>query len=497
MHDLSEKRSRRSIREDPSTNEAKKPPLETRKSGEELKLRLASAMSVKIALNKDGRNSSSNRGIRFLLQRKEQEENKLNTKDISFQKPLRNSARKGVETASNTSMKGARNGINKTELQKSLLSALMNSRAPSGINSSKTGLSGQLNSDKSSPRELNKTQTSKASSENVSQKLINGERSRESGIEGTTALENKNEGVGELHKMMASKAKTTREQAADELPTKSSNSTNNGILDRAKKIERLLGQRKPLKPNGKDIESNREILNTSTEIKGEITLANKPVENGRTSTVLREKDKQNNSVSNIANKSKLLDSLKKRGNILNGKQSGNVQLDSTAKPIENASINGKSNGLFKTVDKRASLEAFGKKIPPPIAKKPSKEEMQRSKQDSQLSRSGSSIGGKVSSRNEAAITSQNHLKKNVGKGDVFTADVLNSKKEEIPRMNFGKNIEFREDLLEKLEANVGHCKITGLQSIEEFSVLRTKVYRLRAELDKLKLDREKRMPLVS
>ena len=478
------------IREDPSTNEAKKPPLETRKSGEELKLRLASAMSAKIALNKDGRNSSSNRGIGFLLQRKEQAENKLNTKDISFQKPLRNSAGKAVETASNTSMKGARNGINKTELQKSLLSALMNRRAPSGINPNKTGISGQLNSDKSSPRDLNKTQASKPSGENVSKKSINGGRSRESGIE------NKNEGVGELHKMMVSKTKTTREQAADELPTKSSNSTNNGILDRAKKIERLLGQRKPLKPNGKDIESNREILNTSTEIKGEITLANKPVENRRTSTVLREKDKQNNSVSSIANKSKLLDSLKKRGNILNGKQSGNVQLDSTAKPIENASINGKSNGLFKTVDKRAPLEAFGKKIPPPIAKKPSKEEMQRSKQDSQLSRSGSSIGGKVSSRNETAITSQNNLKKIVAKGDISTADVLNSKKEEIPRTTSGKNIEFREDLLEKLEANVGNCKITALQSIEEFSVLRTKVYRLRGELDKLKLDREKRMPLV-
>ena len=76
--------------DDVSTSQAIKPPFESRKSAGELKFRLASAVSAKIALTKDGRNPSANRGIGFLLQRKEQQENKLNTKDISFQKLARN-----------------------------------------------------------------------------------------------------------------------------------------------------------------------------------------------------------------------------------------------------------------------------------------------------------------------------------------------------------------------------------------------------------------------
>ena len=60
----------------------------------------------------------------------------------------------------------------------------------------------------------------------------------------------------------------------------------------------------------------------------------------------------------------------------------------------------------------------------------------------------------------------------------------------------GKDAAFREDLLEKLEADVGNCKIVAFQSMEDFSALRMKVYRMRGELDQLKRDRERRTSLV-
>ncbi len=60
----------------------------------------------------------------------------------------------------------------------------------------------------------------------------------------------------------------------------------------------------------------------------------------------------------------------------------------------------------------------------------------------------------------------------------------------------GKDAAFREDLLEKLEADVGNCKIAAFQSMEDFSALRMKVYRMRGELDQLKRDRERRTSLV-
>ncbi len=56
----------------------------------------------------------------------------------------------------------------------------------------------------------------------------------------------------------------------------------------------------------------------------------------------------------------------------------------------------------------------------------------------------------------------------------------------------GKDAAFREDLLEKLEADVGNCKIVAFQSMEDFSALRMKVYCMRGELDQLKRDRERR-----
>ena len=54
-----------------------------------------------------------------------------------------------------------------------------------------------------------------------------------------------------------------------------------------------------------------------------------------------------------------------------------------------------------------------------------------------------------------------------------------------------KHDKFHEDLLEKLEADVGSCKIAAFQNMEDFSVLRMRVYRIRGDLEQLKKERER------
>ena len=539
------------VREDISSAQAKKPPYETRKSAEELKLRLASAVSAKIALSKDGRNPSSNtsnRGIGFLLQRKEQQENRLNTKDISFQKPVRNHGGKPVEMMAKNPTKS----VNKAELQKSLLSALMSSRgtsaASSGQNRSKD-TRGKLNSDtkgKTSTNEFNKTPISapKATS-NVANKSSNG------GISGQNRDSRFTNGSLKLDPSAPNKGKMTASEfnskplstvnpKSGDLPSKSplesSNGTRGGILDRAKNIERLLGKKKreniPVEStsatkdtavNGKEknIEANKGITNVNGKSSGDIKLnktatAAKPVETDGKKAIP--------TLNGRNNTTKLLASLNKEGDsVLNGRTNGVYKLNKTPKQTQLVgntgkekieSSNGENDGKFgvnELVETRKPFENFGKKIPPPVAKKPSKEDMHRSKQTTpsvDLDRQNSvtlvngnvSSNGKISSQNETRSTSKINYPETQGKTGALKVNGLHSKSETaLPFLNgtnSGKDVAFREDLLEKLEADVGSCKIAAFQSMEDFSALRMKVYRIRGELDQLKRDREKRTPLV-
>ncbi|CAB4005972.1 Hypothetical predicted protein [Paramuricea clavata] len=543
------------VREDISSAQAKKPPYETRKSAEELKLRLASAVSAKIALGRDGRNpssNSSNRGIGFLLQRKEQQENRLNTKDISFQKPARNHGGKPVEMMAKNTTKS----VNKAELQKSLLSALMNSRgtsaASSGQNRSKD-TRGKLNSDtkgKTSTNEYNKTPISapKATS-NVANKSSNG------GISGQNRDSRFANGSLKLNPSAPNKGKMTASEfnskplstvnpRSGDLPSKSplesSNGTRGGILDRAKNIERLLGQRKreniPVEStnatkddavNGKEktTQANKGITNVNGKSIGDTKLdkntgtAAKSVEtDGKKGTPIL-----NGRNNRDINTTKLLASLNKEGDsFLNGRTNGVFKLNKTPKTTQPVgytgkekieSSNGENSGKFgvnESVETRKPFESFGKKIPPPVAKKPSKEDMHRLKQTSSsvdsdrqnsvtLANGNVSSNGKISSQNDTRSTSKINSPQTQGKTGALKVNSLRSKNETallLNGTNSGKDVAFREDLLEKLEADIGSCKIAAFQSLEDFSALRMKVYRIRGELDQLKREREKRTPLV-
>ena len=543
------------VGEDISASQAKKPPFETRKSAEELKLLLASAVTAKIALNKDGRNSSSsatNRGIGFLLQRKEQQENRLNTKDISFQKSVRNGGEKPVEMMAKNPVKDAKNGMKKAELQKSLLSALMNSRAPSGAGSGqnrgkdiRVGSASRLNSDtkgKTSASESGKAplSTAKATNETVASKskLDNGVHSGQIKKETSLGLGSKmsrpSAVAGKTSKSEFNKAPlSTLSQRSENIPSKSpvgSSNASGGILDRAKNIERLLGQRKlrenmpvesviagkDLALNGKDkiAEPHEEIANVNGKRNSDFNLgktatATTTIENGKERIATRNKT------------TKLASSPGKDGDtVLNGRINGGFKLNKTPKttqPFQNigtegtASINGEKNGKFgvnESVETRKS--SVGKK-PPPVAKKPSKENMQRStqatpplgidKQDSMPFANGyTSSDSKLSRQNEPpTITTKSsspQIKRKVGALKVDGVIPKNGPASLLNATVSGKDAAFREDLLEKLEADVGNCKIAAFQSMEDFSALRMKVYRMRGELDQLKRDRERRTSLV-
>ena len=441
-----------SVKEDIAIDQAKKPPFESRKSAEELKLRLASAVSAKIALGKDGRNSSSNtanRGIGFLLQRKEQQDNKLNTKDISFQKSPRNGSEKPVEMMAkktNSSVRGAKGGMNKAELQKSLLSALMNSRVSSGgslgQNKSKdtrVGSASKLNSEtKTNVREFNKAplSTPKKTNENLAKKSDNGVFPGQTNGTRTD--------TSRFNKSSLSTPNPKSENTRSKPPLQTSNSSG-GILDRAKNIERLLGQRK------------------LGSIVAESIIATKDV-------------------------------------ATNGKDKNSGQNKESTKNHE--ATNGENNRKFgannKAIVTQKPLENVGKKLPPPVAKKPSKEDFQKSKQTSSplgtkkkestpLPNGNASSNGEGLRQNEPRIhTGKRSSPQIQRKAGTSVVNGLSSKNETA----------FREDLLEKLEADVGRCKIAAFQSMEDFSVLRMKVYRMRGELDQLKRDREKRTSLV-
>lgn len=558
-------------RDDIPTSQAMKPPFESRKSAEELKLRLASAVSAKIALSKDGRNPSANRGIGYLLQRKEQQENKLNTKDISFQKLARNEGGKAAETEPKDANSSTKNARNKAVLQKSLLSALMNSRAPSGtsaaqnrVKDSRLGTASKLSSNttgKNSPSGsvLNKAPlpTPKATSKNVVNKpnkdassiAVDSSKTSQSGsinsktkpksakVENVVNEQKKNvireTGTSKVVPFDSTNGKTnygdklTRETARN-AQTEPSNGNEGGILERAKNIERLLGQRKqpilplqqtntttnvPLNGKAKTTGPNKEGI-TNTNVKnGELKVnrtatASKQIENGKEEISIP------NGGNKMANTTKELGSPTKLGDrVLNG---GGFKLTKTAKTAQSfengtnegtASVNGEVNGKSganKTVEAKKPVENFGKRIPPPVSKKPSKENMlQRSKQNgvarqdsAQITKGNTSSNSKPSSQNTAQLVTNGNSSRIQAKISTSKARDLNSNNESLNGTYSGKYTTFTEDLLEKLEADVASCKIAAFQSTEDFSMLRMKVYRIRGELDQLKREREKRTPLV-
>ena len=529
--------------DDVSTSQAIKPPFESRKSAGELKLRLASAVSAKIALSKDGRNPSANRGIGFLLQRKEQQENKLNTKDISFQKLARYDGGKAAETAPKDATSSTKNARNKAVLQKSLLSALMNSRAPSGAGSAQNkakdarlGTASKLNSNttgKNSLSGLNKAPlpTPKAASKNVVNKpnndgnlTVDNSKTNQSGsISGKTNARNEN-AVNEQKKDITrgtdpSKISTfgstgdkpTSEVAAGNAQTKPSDGNTGGILERAKNIERLLGQRKQLNPFVQQTIATTNVpfngkAKTTKPNKEEITNTNLPSkenENGKERMLFpKAVDKIANTTEVFGFPTKQSDRSLNRGGFKSNKTAKTAHSFETGKNEGTASLNDKSNGKSganKTAETKKPFENIGKKVPPPVSRKPSKENMlQRSKQNG-LARQDSApmpkgnaySNSKPLSQNVAqALSNSSKIKEKIS---VSKVRELNSNNETLNETFSGR---LTEDLLEKLEADVASCKIAAFQSTEDFSVLRMKVYRIRGELDQLKREREKRTPLV-
>ena len=525
-----------------STIQAMKPPLESRKSGEELKHRLASAVSAKIALGKDGRTSPSanTRGqIGYLLQRKQQQqENKLNTKDISFQKLTRNEGGKTAETASKeTNSSTAKNTRNKAVLQKSLLSALMNSRAPSGtgpaqnrVKNNQSAFPSKLNSSSAginSPSVFNKAplSTPKATSKTVVNKpkkddnlaAENNKTGQSGSINGKTNEVNGQKG-DVIREMATSKTidfsnpdKSTSE-VVEKPQTELSNGNGGGILERAKNIERLLGQRKQPKSSVQQTISKTNVTldgtNKTTKPNREETTNTTNGEFKVDRTAVTSKRNENEKGIKMAkNAMKELVSSAKQGNkVLNG--AGFQSNDTTeGKGSVSDEIDGKS-GANNTAESKKPLASFGKKIPPPVSKKPSREDMsQRSKQNSSPfevarkegtlnSKGNTHSNSKPPSQKAARIPTNGNSSQIQGKIGASKVEDFNSNSETLNGAYSGKYTTFTEDLLEKLEADVASCKIAAFQSTEDFSVLRMKVYRIRGELDQLRREREKRKPLV-
>ena len=525
-----------------STIQAMKPPLESRKSGEELKLRLASAVSAKIALGKDGRTSPSanTRGqIGYLLQRKQQQqENKLNTKDISFQKLTRNEGEKTAETASKeTNSSTAKNVRNKAVLQKSLLSALMNSRAPSGtgpaqnrVKNTQSAFPSKLNSSSAginSPSVFNKAplSTPKATSKTVVNKpkkddnlaVENNKTSQSGSINGKI-----NEVNGQkrdvIREMATSKTinisnpdKSTSEMV-EKPQTELSNGNGGGILERAKNIERLLGQRKQPKSSVSQTISKANVTldgtNKTTKPNREETTntTNGELKVDRTA-VTSKRNENEKGIKMAKNAMKELGSPAKQGNKVSSGAGFKSNNTTEGKGSVSDEIDGKS-GANNAAESKKPLMNFGKKIPPPVSKKPSREDLpQRSKQNplpfeaarkdnTSNSKGNTDSNSKPLSQKAARIPTNGNSSKIQGKIGASKVEDLNSNSEALNGTYSGKHTTFTEDLLEKLEADVASCKIAAFQSTEDFSVLRMKVYRIRGELDQLRREREKRKPLV-
>lgn len=366
-----------------SVSKEKKPPFERGKSAGELKQRLASAVSAKIAAaNKDGRTTpNNNRGIEYLLQRKKQPDSRLNTKAIAFQKPVRNSDGDPVkgdrtEAKNGGNLKGP-SDLSKPVLQKSLLNALMSSRKPYGIPQGK-------------PATVESRVDATSANRNSTVSTVAG-RSLASG--------NKPSNIGKAF---------------------AGGSTRNGAENNSRITPSSLQGIKPeLSVDG----ARKLTLNENGE--------NKASSSVREKTVVKLKD-----------------------------------------PIIKPKLKGKVNET-KSVGTPDVKQMAEKKIFPEKRVSPNKQLFSGTENRGSLTR--------TNAKPTVAPKPNSHLRSKIASGKGLI----------VPK----KQDNFREDLLEMLEANVGSCKIAAFQAMEDFSVLRMRVYRIRGDLERLKREREKRTPL--
>lgn len=344
--------------------------FEKGKSGGELKQRLASAVSAKIAAaNRDGRTANTNRGIGYLLQRKQQQhDSKLNTKAISFQKPLRDS--RGEEAGNADGIKPKNGGnlgsgakdLSKPASQKSLLSALMSSRNASG-----TLHLGEKPAVKPRPNPT-----------------PNG---------GRPTLGSKN---------MSKPDKGFPNGTAAKVDDKDSRTLSSSLQDQ--KVE------KPV-VGAKGMTSYR----NGQQDKGRPSLLTKKIPNSTPRDIVGSR----NIGVNIINSSQI---AKKNALLTKNASPDNSRLSENENPGNSIRTDSKTTSKLEI---SSSRNAIARKSSP-VSKKHDK---------------------------------------------------------------------FHEDLLEKLEADVGSCKIAAFQSMEDFSVLRMRVYRIRGDLEQLKKERERRIPV--
>ena len=359
------------VRHEATPSEEPRISFERGKSGGELKQRLASVVSAKIAsANRDGRTPNTNRGIGYLLQRKQQQQHdtKLNTKAISFQKPLRNSRGEesgngdGIKSKIGGDLKSGASDLSKSASQKSLLSAFMSSRTASG-----TIRQGQKPAVK--PRPINPT-------------------------------------------------------PADGLGRPTSGSRNN--------------------------------------------ISN-PDKSFPYATAAKVDDKDSRTLSSSLQEKKA----------------------------------GKSFGGTKAVTSTSYRNGQQDKEKPSLLTKKIPNSMPRDKVGSR-SLGVNNINGSQMAQKNALPTKETpnkqHLSENQNPGNIRMDSKTTSKLEisslrnAVPRNRppvSKKHDKFHEDLLEKLEADVGSCKIAAFQNMEDFSVLRMRVYRIRGDLEQLKKERER------
>ena len=358
------------VRHEITPSEEPRISFERGKSGGELKQRLASAVSAKIAsANRDGKTANTNRGIGYLLQRKQQHDTKLNTKAISFQKPLTNSRGEeagngvGIKSKIGGNLRSGASDLSKPASQKSLLSALMSSRTASG-----TLRQGQKPAVK--PRPINPTPTDRRPTSGSRNNISNPDKSFPNGTAAKVDDKDPRTPSSSLHEKKAEKSFGG---------TKAVTSYRNGQQDKEKP-----------------------------------SLLTKKIPN----SMPRDK------------------------------------------------VGSRSLGVNNI--------------------------------------NGSQMAKKYALPTKEASPNKQHLPENQNPGNIRTDSNTTSKLEisslrnVVPRNGppvSKKHDRFHVDLLEKLEADVGSCKIAAFQNMEDFSVLRMRVYRIRGDLEQLKKERERRIPV--
>ena len=426
----------------------RKPPFLSRRSAEELKKRLASGISAKIASGsaRDTSHAShSNEDIEVPLQHEEYQGNESNAKEIkSFPGTDEISLLKDSTTTDNSERSSRRVSASKTELHKSLLMALMSRRKTSVDNGEKNP---QENSRKET--EIDGGKPLKANENDL-------HKSRDSQYDVahfTIQTQFHNAGMTEQAQLTKDgESRSEFDAIVDSVVVENDSeiNANTSVLERAKHIERLLGRRNAesmLVLNGNESKDKEVGGNVNSNV-------------NRSTIYGKRSDKEVMSI----------DTLMKGEKHQNKPQKANI--DTNSKPetfiasnlgMRNKNIEGDENVIVR------------KKVPPPVTKKPSRSEIKNFKQ-SNLSLDNVAVAG---SSGSASLNSSNHS--NTKKAHDMSAKIIS---------------ENNEDVLEKLEVGVGACKIVAFKTMEEFSILRIKLNQVRLELDHFKRDREKRTPLI-